>query len=310
VNDRHLRFSVPSPGGRLDQLLVTLVVEMSRNRLQHLIREGRVRVDGRIVTKTGFKLEGGEALQVTIPAPEPTELIPELVPLDIIYEDSGVLVINKPAGVVVHPSVGHSSGTLVHAILGHATDLRGVGGTQRPGVVHRLDKDTSGLILFAKDDQAHRWLQEQFKDRKVHKSYLALTDGFPPTQRGRVEAAIGRDVKNRKRMAVVSEGRGRSAISSYLVLERFHEHALLEVEPLTGRTHQIRVHLAFLGCPVAGDRVYGRRKSLDRFPRQMLHAHRLEIRLPGGTQDKHFVAPLPDDFEQVLSQLRGDGLQD
>jgi 23S rRNA pseudouridine1911/1915/1917 synthase len=308
VNERRARYSVAAPGGRLDQLLVALIVGTSRNRIQQLIRMGLVRVDGQVVTKTGSKLEGGETIQITIPAAEPTELIPESVPLDVIYEDSDMLVINKPAGIVVHPSAGHSTGTLVHAVLGYASDLRGVGGKQRPGVVHRLDKDTSGLIVFAKDDRTHRWLQEQFKDRSVHKTYLALTDGFPPTQKGRVEAAIGRDVKNRKRMAVVSEGRGRNAISSYVVQERFHEHALLEIEPLTGRTHQIRVHLAFLGCPVAGDRVYGRRKSLDLFPRQMLHAFSLEIFLPGSRQLQKFIAPLPEDFEQALSKLRGDSL--
>jgi 23S rRNA pseudouridine1911/1915/1917 synthase len=309
VNERRLTFTAPSPGGRLDQVLVSLANDFSRNRVQNFIREGQVQVAGRIITKTGFQLEGGEALQVIIPESEPAALIPESIPLDIIYEDPDVLVLNKPAGVVVHPSFGHDHGTLVHAVLGYAKDLRGIGGTQRPGVVHRLDKDTSGLILFAKDDRSHQWFQAQFKDRRVHKSYLALTDGEPPTSKGRVEAAIGRDVRNRKRMAVVPDGRGRSAISSYLVLEKFHDHALLEVNPLTGRTHQIRVHLAFLGCPVAGDRVYGRRKSQSRFQRQMLHAHALDVCLPGQAEPRHFVAPLPDDFDQALSQLRGDGLQ-
>ncbi len=308
MNERRLTFSAPSPGGRLDQVLVSLADEFSRNRVQNFIREGRVRVAGQIITKTGFRLEGGEVLQVSVPETAPAELIPESVPLDIIYEDADVLLLNKPAGVVVHPSFGHDHGTLVQAVLGHAKDLRGVGGTQRPGVVHRLDKDTSGLILFAKDDHSHQWFQAQFKDRKVHKTYLALTDGLPPTSKGRVEAAIGRDVRNRKRMAVVPDGRGRSAITSYTVVEKFLDHALLEVNPLTGRTHQIRVHLAFLGCPVAGDVVYGRRKSQARFPRQMLHAQGLDICLPGKTEPRHFTAPLPADFEEALSQLRGDGL--
>jgi len=302
---RTLRLHAPAQGGRLDVVLVELLEGQSRSRVQKLIRGGRVEVEGRAITKTGYALEGGEELRVHLPKPQATGLQPEAIPLDIIYEDQDLIIVNKPPGMVVHPSAGHAGGTLVHAALAHAPDIQGVGEAGRPGVVHRLDKDTSGLILLAKHDEAHRWLQRQFKDREVKKTYLALVEGVPPTPAGRVEAPIGRDPKHRQRMAVVPKTRGREAVSIYRTRESFQGHALLEVEPETGRTHQIRVHLAFLGCPVVGDRIYGRRRSLVPAPRQMLHAHRLVFRLPSTPEPVAFEAGLPADFQKALEWLRG-----
>jgi 23S rRNA pseudouridine1911/1915/1917 synthase len=206
--------------------------------------------------------------------------------------------------MVVHPAAGHSSGTLVNAALGHDPELEGVGGEQRPGVVHRLDKDTSGLIVIAKNDAAHRWLQDQFRLRKVQKVYLALVDGAPPTASGRVEAPVGRDPSHRKQMAVVPLARGREAVSEYHTLEPFPEHTLLEVHPYTGRTHQIRLHMAFLGCPIVGDTLYGRRHSTLPLKRHFLHAARLTIQLPGEKTPRTFSAALPPELEEVLAYLR------
>ena len=309
MNERLVHISAPSNGGRLDHVLVEALGDLSRSRIQRLIRQGEVQVNGQPILKTGFKLEGGEQIEIRIPPPVPSTLTPEPIPLDVIYEDSNLIVVDKPPGMVVHPSAGHESGTMVHAVLAHAPDLQGVGEVRRPGVVHRLDKDTSGLILFAKNDAAQQALQEQFKDRTVKKTYLALVDGHPPTPTGRIETEIGRDEKNRKRMAVVQDGKGRAAVTLYKTLEEFEGHTLVEVHPLTGRTHQIRVHLAFLGCPVSGDRVYGHRRRSLPVERQMLHASQIEIVLPGETLPRTFLAPLADDFEMTLSYLRGDMLE-
>jgi len=269
-----------------------------------LIKDGHVTINNQIADKTGRMLAGQSTILVTIPAPIPTELVPERIPLDIIFEDEDVLVINKPAGMVVHPAAGHNSGTLVHAVLSHAPGMEGIGGEGRPGVVHRLDKDTSGVVILAKNDPAHRWLQNQFRERKVNKTYLALIDGTPPTPTGRIEAPVGRDERMRRRMAVVPPGKGRDAITEYEVVESFHEHCLLEVHPITGRTHQIRLHLAFLGCPVTGDTVYGRRKPTIPMERFFLHAISLEIRLPGDHKGQYFEAPLPQELLIILDQLR------
>lgn len=291
---------------RLDKFLVERLPEFSRARLQALIKDGMVTVDGALPRKTGQPLEKGALIQVQIPPPIPSDLEPEDIPLDIVYEDEQMLVIDKPAGMVVHPSAGHDKGTLVHAVLAHAPELEGVGGKQRPGVVHRLDKNTSGLILLAKNDLTHRWLQEQFRAQEVQKAYLALVDGSPATQTGRIEADIGRDAKARQKMAVVVSGKGRSAVSEYLTLESFPKHTYLEVHPITGRTHQIRLHLAFLGCPVAGDTVYGKKRSTVPLDRHFLHAARLTIQLRGAQKPRTFEAPLPQELAEVLSLLRGD----
>jgi 23S rRNA pseudouridine1911/1915/1917 synthase len=251
-------------------------------------------------------LETRAIIRVDIPDTKPSDLQPEAIPLEIVFENEDLLVVNKPAGMVVHPSAGHSTGTLVHAALAHAPEMEGVGGELRPGVVHRLDKDTSGLILLAKNDRTHRWLQDQFRQHKVQKTYLALVDGRPPTPTGRIEAPIGRDVRERRKMAVVTPRKGRQAISEYTTLEAFTAHTLLEIHPITGRTHQIRLHLAFLGCPVAGDTVYGKRHSSIPIERHFLHAARLQLRLQGETEPRTFEAPLPDELARVLEMLRNE----
>jgi len=296
-------FSGASPE-RLDKFLVACLPDFSRSRLQDLVRQGHVLVDGKAAKKSGQTLESGMQITVNLPAPEPSSMLAEQIPLDIVFENEHLMVVNKPAGMVVHPAVGHHSGTLVNAALAHAPEMEGVGGVQRPGVVHRLDKDTSGLILLAKDDRTHRWLQDQFRLRKVSKVYLALVDGKPPTPTGRIEAAIGRDPAHRQRMAVVTDGKGRESASEYFTHESFPRHTLLEVHPLTGRTHQIRVHLAFLGCPITGDRLYGQKKPSLQTERQFLHAGKLIITLPGETSARIFEAGLPADLERVLQLLR------
>lgn len=306
MSDRILtfRFEQETPE-RLDRFLVGQLQEFSRSRLQGLIAAGLVDVNGRPARKAGQPLEAGFTVTVRIPPAAPTTLVAEDIPLDIVFENDDLIVVNKPAGMVVHPAAGHSSGTLVNAVLGYDPDLEGIGGEERPGVVHRLDKETSGLILLAKNERAHRWLQDQFRLRKVDKTYLALVDGKPPTPSGRVETYIGRDPKYRKRMAIVSASKGREAVSEYKTLEEFDKHTLLEFHPHTGRTHQIRLHCAFLKCPIAGDEVYGRKSPTLEIGRHFLHAHRLSIVLPGEKKPRQFEAPLPDELQGVLKSLKG-----
>jgi 23S rRNA pseudouridine1911/1915/1917 synthase len=292
---------------RLDKYLVTCLPELSRSRIQNLIKEGQVTVDAAAPHKAGQMLEGRSTVRVCIPPPQPSQLVPEAIPLEIVFENSDLLVVNKPAGMVVHPAAGHSSGTLVHAALAHAPEMEGIGGEQRPGVVHRLDKNTSGLILLAKNDLTHRWLQDQFRARKIQKTYLALVDGHPPTPMGRIEAPIGRDNRARNKMAVVTPEKGRQAVSEYRTLASYPAHTLLEVHPITGRTHQIRLHLAFLGCPVAGDTIYGKRQSSLPLERHFLHAARLVVQLRGESAPRTFEAPLPPDLKNIIDLLnRGD----
>lgn len=304
MNDRLVQLIYEQDeSNRLDKFLVSQLPEYSRSRLQSLIKNGYVDVDGNTITKSGFMVDKEAEIEVRIPPSQPATLIPEDIPLEIVFENDDLIVINKPPGMVVHPSAGHQSGTLVHAALAHTGEIEGVGGIQRPGVVHRLDKDTSGLILLAKNDKAHQWLQEEFRSRRVDKAYLTLVDGEPPTAKGRVEAAIGRDPAERKRMATVPPGEGRSAVSEYSTITRYKQHTLLEVHPITGRTHQIRVHMAFLGCPIAGDRIYGRRRPSLEIDRQFLHAARLRVRLPEEPVFVEFEAPLPNDLASVLDSL-------
>lgn len=299
----NLTFTGPEPQ-RLDKFLVASLPEFSRTRLQALIEAGLVIVNGTPARKGGQMIEAPIHIGVTIPATQPTDLIPESIPLEIIFENDNLMILNKPAGMVVHPSPGHDSGTLVHAALAHAPEMDGVGGELRPGVVHRLDRDTSGLIILAKNDTTHHWLQNQFRDRQVSKVYLALVDGHPPTPNGRVEAAIGRNTTHRQLMTVVEDDQGRDAITKYRTIEVFPHHTLLEAHPITGRTHQIRVHMKFLGCPVAGDTMYGRKKPSLPLERHFLHAARLTLKLPGESEPRTFEAPLPPELAQVLELLR------
>jgi len=289
---------------RLDKFLVSCLPEFSRARLQGLIADGFVTVNGVAARKAGQVIEDGDDIEVRIPPPVPSGLVAEDIPLDIIFENDDLIVVNKPAGMVVHPATGHYSGTLVNAVLGYDPDLEGIGGEERPGLVHRLDKETSGLIVLAKNERAHNWLQEQFRLRQVEKTYLALVDGKPPTPTGRVEAPIGRDPNHRKKMAVVSPGKGREAVSEYKTLESFRNHTLLEFHPHTGRTHQIRLHCQFLGCPIVGDSVYGKRTVTVTINRHFLHAFRLKIILPNEKQPRTFEADLPEELKNVLDEVK------
>lgn len=305
MSDRVLNFRFEDDAaGRLDKFLVVQLPEFSRSRIQGLIADGHVDVNGLPAKKAGQSLEIGSNVTVRIPPAAPTNILAENIPLDIIFENNDLIVINKAAGMVVHPAMGHSSGTLVNAVMGYDPDIEGIGGEERPGVVHRLDKETSGLIVLAKNERAHRWLQDQFRLREVNKTYLALVDGKPPTPSGRVEAPIGRDPRHRKRMAIVSESKGREAISEYQTLEEFSKHTLLEFHPHTGRTHQIRLHCLFLNCPIAGDEVYGRKKSTIGIGRHFLHAYRLSIVLPNEENPRNFEAPLPEELDRLLNSLR------
>jgi 23S rRNA pseudouridine1911/1915/1917 synthase len=305
VNERREAFHFEGQEAvRLDKFLVSLLPDYSRSRIQSFIKDGLVLVNGLPAHKGGQILDRPADIDVIIPAPVPTSLVPEQIPLEVIFENQDLMIFNKPAGMVVHPSAGHATGTLVHAALAYAPDIEGVGGEERPGVVHRLDKDTSGLIAMAKNDKAHRWLQEQFRLRKVKKIYLALVDGHPPTPSGRIEIAIGRSAKDRNMMAAVPDYKGRESITEYNTIESFRQHTLLEIHPETGRTHQIRVHLQYLGCPVAGDTVYGRKKATITLERHFLHAASLTIRLPGEKSPRTFEAGLPEELKQVLNDLR------
>ncbi|NOQ39583.1 MAG: RluA family pseudouridine synthase [Anaerolineales bacterium] len=289
---------------RLDKFLADCLEKYSRSFIQKLISEGRVNVDGFPIYKKSELLNPGAEVEITIPPARDTTLIGEDIPLDILFENDDLIVINKPAGMVVHPALGHASGTLVQAVLGYAPEIEGVGGIKRPGLVHRLDQNTSGVIMLAKNDRAHQFLQDQFQARTVNKQYLALIDGRPPTPQGRVEVAIGRDSKYRQRMAPALERDGKEAISEYFTQEVFPEHTLIKVSILTGRTHQIRVHMAFLSCPVVGDTVYGRKKPSIKIQRQFLHAFRLSILIPGEKTKKTFEAPLASELVDVLDLLR------
>jgi 23S rRNA pseudouridine1911/1915/1917 synthase len=289
---------------RLDHFLTDQYPQFTRSRIQQLIRDGRITIDNSLPLKSGQLVYSGQEVIMEVPQPVPVDLVPEKIELKIIFENSDVLVIDKLAGMVVHPSAGHTTGTLVNAILGQEGELPEINGEYRPGIVHRLDKDTSGLIMIAKNETSLRFLQEQFKNRNVQKIYLALVDGHPPSPLGRVEAPIGRDPGNRKKMAVVEPAKGREAVTEYRTLDSFRDHTFLEVHPLTGRTHQIRVHLKFIHCPISGDTVYGSKKSSIKIPRHFLHAARLRIVLPGDVKQCEFYSPLPDDLQAILESLR------
>ena len=289
---------------RLDKFIVGCLPQFSRARLQGLIHDGFVLIDDLPAKKPGQLVESGCRIRVIIPPTSPSSVRGESIPLVVVFENTDLLVINKPAGMVVHPAAGHSSGTLVHAVLGYDPAIQGIGGEERPGVVHRLDKDTSGLIVLAKNDMAHRWLQDQFRTRSVQKKYLALVDGQPPTPKGRVEVPIGRDPIHRKKMALMPSGKGREAISEYRTMETFRAHTLLEFHPITGRTHQIRLHCAFLNCPIVGDVLYGRRTPTVAINRHFLHAAELTLLLPGESKARQFSADLPAELQTILAGLR------
>ena len=283
-------------GERLDRFVTAQLPELSRSRVQALVLSGDILLNG-AAARSSEALHAGDEITVHVPASAPqTELQAEDIPLVILHEDSDLVVINKPAGLVVHPGAGNATGTLVQALLHHCKDLSGIGGVERPGIVHRLDKETSGCLVIAKNDAAHQSLAAQFANRTVEKTYLAIVEGTLRRGSGVIEAAIGRHRSNRQKMAVDLTGKGREAVTQYRVIAAADGLSLVECLPKTGRTHQIRVHLKHLGHPLAGDPVYGRR---GRFERHLLHAWKLSFDHPRSGERLTFVSPLPADFPLV-----------
>jgi 23S rRNA pseudouridine1911/1915/1917 synthase len=288
-------------GLRLDRFLAVELPRFSRSRIQNLIREGRIVLNGN-KTRPSATLHEGDLIRLVEPPPQKIATEPENIPLDILFEDDDLIVINKPAGMVVHPGAGNTRHTLVNALLAHSGSLSAIGGKERPGIVHRLDKDTSGCLVAAKNDATHRNLSRQFAERTVQKIYLALVAGTTRKAHGVIDASIGRHPTQRQRMAVVKK-HGRSARTEYRVLQSAEGISLVECTLHSGRTHQIRVHLHHLGHPVLGDKVYGRR-SAGEFSRQMLHAWKLGFQHPRNSEWKSFKAPLPEDFQLADFNLR------
>ena len=279
---------------------------MSRSRLQKLIEQGQVQLNGKVCRAKKTIVKVGDILHLSIPPTQPLNLEPEDIPLDILYEDDALIIINKPAGLVVHPAPGHSTGTLVHALLFHCQYLAGIGGVQRPGIVHRLDKDTTGAIVVAKTDYAHQHLQAQIKAKRAKREYLGLVYGSPSNYSGTINLPIGRHRVNRKKMAVVSlEGGGRNAVTHWLVKERLGNYTLIQFQLETGRTHQIRVHSSYIGHPLVGDPVYSFGRSVGvNLPGQALHAWKLSLEHPLSGNLIEAIAPLPRTFTKLLTVLR------
>jgi 23S rRNA pseudouridine1911/1915/1917 synthase len=288
---------------RLDVFLARALPQFSRSRLQRLIETEFVRLNGK-ATRVREAVRANDVVDISEPPPEKIDNEPEEIPLSILYEDVDLIVIDKPAGLVVHPGAGHRGGTLVNALLHHSPNLSGIGGKERPGIVHRLDKDTSGCLVVAKNDEAHHSLSKQFANRTVEKIYLALVAGKLCKGSGVIDAAIGRHVQDRQRMSVQST-RGRAAKTEYRVVKTSESASLVECKLHSGRTHQIRVHLHHLNHPVLGDKIYGARFAKD-FPRQMLHAWKLGFTHPRTNERMSFESPLPEDFRQAMAQLSFD----
>ncbi|MSQ40797.1 MAG: RluA family pseudouridine synthase [Dehalococcoidia bacterium] len=299
MTQKHL-LTVESGADRLDRYLASHLPQLSRSRLQTLIHDELVRVNGR-PGKPALRLKAGDGVEVVVPPPVSVEMEAEAIPLEVVYQDAHLLVVDKPAGLTVHPGPGHPRHTLVNAIMALCTDLSGIGGELRPGIVHRLDKDTSGLMMVAKNDAAHQSLSHQLKEREVEKGYLALVVGTPRPHEGVIDAPVDRDPIHRQRMAVVPGGR--AAVTRYRVREVLGGFSLLEVSPATGRTHQIRVHLASVGHPIVGDVVYSRRR-VPFLDRQFLHACSLAFRHPTTGERLAFTSPLPQDLQAALREAR------
>jgi 23S rRNA pseudouridine1911/1915/1917 synthase len=303
--ERLLRFRVKVGGERLDLFLAENAADLSRSRIQKLIEEGAVQVNDRLCFNKHYRVQEEDLITCRIPKPQELKTDPEAIPLKILFEDQDLLVIDKPLGMVVHPAPGHSGGTLVNALLHHCQDLSGIGGVTRPGIVHRLDKDTSGLLIVAKNDYAHNNLAVQLKARLIQRHYLALVCGRVVPRVGRIEAPVGRDPRNRKKMAVVDGGR--QAVSRYRVLKEYQYCSLLKLKLETGRTHQIRVHLSHLGFPVIGDYLYGPGNCAG-LPDELLfnhalHAYRLSFLHPSSKEQLMFSASPPSEFQALLHYL-------
>ncbi|KZL41139.1 RluA family pseudouridine synthase [Secundilactobacillus collinoides] len=296
---KQVTFEITTETGRLDKVLSALMADESRSQLKEAIDKGEVAVNGG-TTKPKYQVQPGDQIVVTIPDPVKLDLEPENIPLDIVYEDDDVIVVNKPSGMVVHPSPGHPDHTLVNALLYHSP-LSTINGTYRPGIVHRIDKDTSGLLMVAKNDNAHRSLATQLKNKTNLREYIALVHGVIKQDEGTIDAPLGRSPKDRKRQAIVADGR--HAVTHFKVLERYLNYTLISCWLETGRTHQIRVHMKSIGHPLAGDPLYGPRKTINGSG-QFLHAKKLGFKHPVTGKQLVFEAPLPDDFERVLRRLR------
>ncbi len=297
--EKIFHISTKESSKRIDHYLASHLT-LSRSAIQKLIKSQLVTVNGEPV-KQNYKIHPGDEIRVFIPGISPIPLIPEPIPLNILYEDEYLIVLNKPAGLVVHPAPGHERGTLVNALLYHCKDLKGIGGRERPGIVHRLDKDTSGVLVVAKTDYVHRHLSKQFKWHTVHRLYVALVKGYVEKDKGTVELPIGRDKRDRKKISPRTL-RPKMAITHYKVLKRFRDFTLLELKPETGRTHQLRVHLAYIQHPIVGDPVYGGRAKI-KAPRMMLHARYLGFVHPVKNMYMEFEAPLPEEMEGFIESL-------
>lgn len=297
---------VQIPGERLDRYLADQLADLSRSRIQKLIEEGQIQINGQPCSSKKVTVAAGDRIVITIPDARPLDLQPEDIPIEVLYEDDQVLILNKPSGLVVHPAPGHEAGTLVNALLSHCPDLAGIGGVQRPGIVHRLDKDTSGAIAIAKTDQAHQHLQAQFKAKTARRDYLGIVYGAPSSPSGTIDQPIGRHPVDRKKMAVVPiEKGGRNAVTHWHVEERMGNFTLMLFQLETGRTHQIRVHSAFMGHPIVGDTVYGVGRSVGvNLSGQTLHAWKLRLQHPISNEWIEAIAPLPREFTTLLHTLR------
>lgn len=300
-----INLEIEEKSDRLDRYLAQHLSDLSRSRIQQLIEQGNVLLNGKICTSKKETVKLGDRVFLEIPAAQPLDLQPENIPLDILYEDDSLLIINKPAGLVVHPAPGHPQGTLVNAILAHCPTLPGIGGVQRPGIVHRLDKDTTGAIAIAKTDQAHQHLQAQLKAKTARREYLGVVHGSPQTESGTIDLPIGRHPIDRKKMAVVPVDSGRAARTLWQVQERLGNYTLMHFQLETGRTHQIRVHSAHIGHPIVGDPVYSSGRSVGvNLPGQALHALRLRLQHPVTEELIDVMAPLPAAFTKLLEALR------
>ncbi len=288
-------------GVRIDKFITAQNEDWSRSMVQTWIKEERVTVNNEPV-KSNYKVSVDDEITLRVPPPKELNIKPEPMDLDIVYEDEDVVVVNKPRGLVVHPAPGHYSGTLVNGLLAHCKDLSGINGVMRPGIVHRIDKDTSGLLMVAKNDKAHAGLAEQLKNHTVNRKYVAIVHGVIPHEMGTIDAPIGRDPKNRQQMAVVFEN-SKPAVTHFVVLERFKEYTLVELKLETGRTHQIRVHMKYIGYPLASDPKYGPKDTLE-LNGQALHAKTLGFVHPKTGEYLEFEAPLPEDMQEVLTFLR------
>lgn len=296
-----LQITETQNGTRLDSFLAEELDGISRSYLQKLIGEQQILVNDKAV-KANYKVKTGDVLLINIPDAAPIDVLPEEMNLNIVYEDSDLLVVNKPVGLVVHPAHGHYSGTLVNGLLAHCKDLSGINGMMRPGIVHRIDKDTSGLLMIAKNDLAHQHLAAQLKEHSIKRAYYALVQGIISEPAGLVDAPIGRHETDRKKMAVTFKN-SKEARTHYYVKERFARHTFIECRLETGRTHQIRVHMSYLGHPLVGDPLYGTRKNNLDFPGQALHAYALGFIHPRTGEELYFEAPLPEHFQTVLKNL-------